>query len=127
MGQRSGCSNKGIVLANSWHEPFGLVGGLETMAVGGNACTGISAEEYAVPGRNALVLQTSDPREFLGLFRRLRTNPAEAKSIRREARAAARRYAWGEMFERLFLLQLDLLRAIRRVPSTAPATVQSPA
>ena len=115
-----------VVLANSGHEPFGLVG-LETMAAGGIACTGISGEEYAVPGRNALVLQTSDPREFFGLFRRLKANPAEAKSIRREARATARRYAWGEIVERLFLPQLDLLRAIRGVPSTATATVQSPA
>ena len=106
-----------VVLANSGHEPFGLVG-LETMAVGGIACTGISGEDYAVPGRNALVLQTSDPREFFGVFRRLKANPGQAKSIRREARATARRYAWAEIIERLFLPQLDLLRATRRLPST---------
>ena len=114
-----------VVLANSGHEPFGLVG-LETMAAGGIACTGISGEEYAVPGRNALVLQTSDPREFFGLFRRLKANPGQAKSIRREARATARRYAWGEIIERLFLPQLDLLRATRRAPSIGIATTESP-
>jgi glycosyltransferase involved in cell wall biosynthesis len=110
-----------VVLANSGHEPFGLVG-LETMAAGGIACTGISGEDYAVPGRNALVLQTSDPREFVGLFRRLEADPDQAKLIRREGRATARRYAWPEIIERLFLPRLDLLRSARRVASAGVAT-----
>ena len=97
------------VLANSGHEPFGLVG-LETMAAGGIACTGISGEDYAVPGRNALVLQTPDPREFVGLFQRLKARPAQAESIRRAGRATAKQYAWPEIIERLFLPRLDLLR-----------------
>jgi glycosyltransferase involved in cell wall biosynthesis len=70
------------VLANSGREPFGLVG-IETMAVGGVACTGCSGEDYAVPGRNALVLQTANPLEFVGLFRRLRADPGEERAIRR--------------------------------------------
>src|SRR4030095_2167340 len=37
------------VLANSGHEPFGLVG-LEAMAAAGVARTGISGEDYARPG-----------------------------------------------------------------------------
>ena len=97
------------VLANSGHEPFGLVG-LETMAAGGIACTGCSGEDYAVPGRNALVLQTSDPREFVGLFRRLRANPGEERAIRRAGRATAREYAWAEVIRRQVLPRLDLLR-----------------
>jgi glycosyltransferase involved in cell wall biosynthesis len=84
--------------------------GLETMAAGGIACTGISGEDYAVPGRNALVLQTPDPREFVGLFRRLKARPAQAESIRRAGRATAKHYAWPEIIERLFLPRLDLLR-----------------
>ena len=32
------------------------------MAVAGVACTGCSGEDYAVPGYNALVLETNDPR-----------------------------------------------------------------
>ncbi|HME71212.1 MAG TPA: glycosyltransferase family 4 protein [Myxococcota bacterium] len=96
------------VLANSGHEPFGLVG-LETMAAGGIACTGISGEDYAVPGRNALVLQTQDPREFVGQFQRLKARPAQAESIRRAGRATAKQYAWPEIIERLFLPRLDLL------------------
>ena len=59
------------VLANSGHEPFGLVG-LEAMAAGGIACTGCSGEDYAVPGQNALVLETGEPREFMSLYRQLR-------------------------------------------------------
>jgi len=98
------------VLANSSHEPFGLVG-LETMAVGGIACTGISGEDYAVPGRNALVLQTPDPREFVALFQRLKADPARAESIRRAARTTAKHYSWPEVIKRLLLPRLDLLRS----------------
>jgi len=97
------------VLANSGHEPFGLVG-LETMAVGGIACTGCSGEEYAVGGQNALVLQTAEPREFMGLYRWLYTHPCEARSLRRAGRSTARRYAWPEVLGRALLPRVDLER-----------------
>ncbi len=97
------------VLANSEREPFGLVG-LETMAAGGLACTGISGEDYAVPGRNALVLQTDDPREFVGLWQRLRANPADERALRRSGRATANQYAWPEVIRRNFLPRLELLQ-----------------
>jgi glycosyltransferase involved in cell wall biosynthesis len=90
------------VLANSGHEPFGLVG-LEAMAAGGVACTGSSGEDYAVPGQNALVLETGDPREFLALFGRLRARPEEAWALRREGRATGRRYAWTDVVDRVLL------------------------
>jgi glycosyltransferase involved in cell wall biosynthesis len=96
------------VLANSGHEPFGLVG-LEAMAAGGIACTGCSGEEYAVSGQNALVLQTDDPREFPSLFQRLRTNPQEASALRRAGRATARNYAWTEVVGRVLLPRVELL------------------
>lgn len=98
------------VLANSGREPFGLVG-LETMAAGGVAVTGCSGEDYAVPGRNALVMQTPDPLEFVGLFRRLRANPAEEAEIRRQGRETAKSYAWQEVIRRQVLPRLDLLRS----------------
>ena len=98
------------VLANSRHEPFGLVG-LETMAAGGLACTGCSGEDYAVPGQNAVVLQTEDPREFVGAMHRLRANPQEERALRRGGRATARRYAWPEIVRRLLLPRLHLLNA----------------
>jgi glycosyltransferase involved in cell wall biosynthesis len=97
----------GAVLANSGHEPFGLVG-LEAMAAGGIACTGCSGEDYAVPGQNALVLETGDAQEFMGLFERLRRNPAEERSLRRAGQATARRYAWPEVVRRVLLPRVEL-------------------
>jgi glycosyltransferase involved in cell wall biosynthesis len=97
-----------VVLANSRHEPFGLVG-LETMAVGGVACTGCSGEEYAVAGHNALVMETTDPREFLGLFGELRANPALERAIRRAGRTTAKHYSWLQIMIRHLLPRLRLL------------------
>jgi glycosyltransferase involved in cell wall biosynthesis len=98
------------VLANSAHEPFGLVG-LEAMAAGGLATTGCSGEDYAVPGRNALVLQTRDPREFTSLFGRLRERPDEAQRLRRAGRRTARQFSWREVIKRDLLPRLDLVGA----------------
>jgi glycosyltransferase involved in cell wall biosynthesis len=100
------------VLANSGHEPFGLVG-LETMAAGGIACTGGSGEDYAVPGQNALVLESGEPEEFIGLYRRLRSDPGELRNVRRNARTTARRYAWPEVVRRVLLPRLELSRGDR--------------
>jgi glycosyltransferase involved in cell wall biosynthesis len=97
------------VLANSGHEPFGLVG-LETMAVEGLACTGISGEDYAIAGRNALVLQTADPEEFLALFSRLRNSPNREASIRKAGRVTAKHYMWSDIIERNILPRIPLLR-----------------
>jgi glycosyltransferase involved in cell wall biosynthesis len=99
-----------VVLANSVHEPFGLVG-LETMAAGGLACTGATGEDYAVPGRNAVVLETGDPGELLGWLERLRTRPEEVRSIRRAARSTARLFAWPEVVERVLLPRAELAMA----------------
>jgi glycosyltransferase involved in cell wall biosynthesis len=94
------------VLANSAHEPFGLVG-LETMAAGGIACTGCSGEDYAVPGRNALVLETGDPREFLSMFGRLRTHPREAQALRRAGRRTARQFAWPKIVQQALAPRIE--------------------
>jgi len=95
------------VLANSAHEPFGFVG-LETMAAGGIACTGCSGEDYAVPGRNALVLETNDPREFLSMFSWLRAHPREAQALRRAGRRTARQFAWPEIVQRVLMPRVEL-------------------
>jgi glycosyltransferase involved in cell wall biosynthesis len=95
------------VLANSRHEPFGLVG-LETMAAGGVACTGGSGEDYAVPGYNALVLETMDPREFTGLFEELRHNPVQERAIRRAGRLTAQHYVWSQVLQRSLLPRVRL-------------------
>lgn len=109
-GRRALFRASDAVLANSSHEPFGLVG-LEAMAVGGIACTGCSGEDYAVPGGNALVLQTSEPGEFIGQFARLRGDPRQAARMRRAGRATARQYAWREVIEGSLLPWLSLAEA----------------
>ncbi|HVZ33446.1 MAG TPA: glycosyltransferase [Polyangiaceae bacterium] len=90
------------VLANSGHEPFGLVG-LETMAVGGLACTGASGEDYAVDGENALVLQRNDPEEFGALFARVRRAPALDRELRSSGALTARTYAWPRVVDRALM------------------------
>jgi hypothetical protein len=106
-GRRTLFRSASAVLANSGHEPFGLVG-LEAMAAGGIACTGCSGEDYAVPGQNALVLETQDPNEFLGLFRGLISSPGKAAALRRAGRWTARRFAWPEVIQRVLLPRVEL-------------------
>jgi glycosyltransferase involved in cell wall biosynthesis len=98
----------GAVLANSGHEPFGLVG-LETMAVGGVACTGCSGEDYAVPGHNALVMETDNPQEFAVLFSELRANPVLDRALRRAGSATAKHYMWSKIIQRHLLPRLRFL------------------
>ena len=100
------------VLANSRFEPFGLVG-LEAMAAGGVACVGLTGEDYALPGRNALVLQTEDPYELVGVLDRLRAHPEEERSLRATARRTAKTFAWSEVVSRVLLPRIELLRSPR--------------
>ena len=99
------------VLANSAHEPFGLVG-REAMAAGGLACTGCSGEDYAVPGRNALVMQTATPWEFVRLFTRLCADPGEEAAMRRAGRRTARLFAWPQVVGRNLLPAIDVSHGI---------------
>jgi glycosyltransferase involved in cell wall biosynthesis len=101
------------VLANSGHEPFGLVG-LEAMAAGGLACTGSTGEDYAVAGWNALVLQTSDPQEFVRHFRRLQMNPAEERAMRQRGVVTAKQYVWHEVVRRNLLPHLQPVAGAHR-------------
>lgn len=89
------------VLANSGHEPFGLVG-LEAMAAGGVVITGSTGEDYAVAFRNALVLETDDPAELAAYLNLLLTDPRVAPRLRRGGRATARTYLWDSVIGQLF-------------------------
>ncbi len=91
-----------VVLANSRHEPFGLVG-LETMAVGGIACTGASGEEYARAGENALVIALEDPGEFMAQFDAVFARPNRVEALRRSGLRTARQYTWQRVLERHLL------------------------
>jgi glycosyltransferase involved in cell wall biosynthesis len=111
------------VLANSGHEPFGLVG-LEAMAVGGVACTGCSGEDYAVPGQNAIVLETDDAREFMTLYSGLRADPDRLRRLRRAGQSTARRYAWQEVALSVLLPRVELTSSAQ-AQGVTPAAVAS--
>jgi glycosyltransferase involved in cell wall biosynthesis len=82
------------VLANSVYEPFGLVG-LEAMAAGGVIYTGGTGEDYAVDGRNAVVLQSLAPEEIVGRWEDFEASPPwRTARVRRAARLTARDYSW---------------------------------
>ena len=114
------------VLANSSHEPFGLVG-LETMAAGGIAFTGGTGEDYAVHMRNAIVLETSDPREIESYLTYLDGHGDKKEDIRKSARHTARAFTWEEIIKNLIertesqaLMQGALRRSVRNPVSEPP-------
>lgn len=90
------------VLANSGHEPFGLVG-LEVMGAGGLAVVGSTGEEYAEPDRNAVVLDTDDPREIVVQLRRLQGNKPAATQMKRRGKETAKAYLWSNVLRELFV------------------------
>jgi len=103
------------VLAHSGHEPFGLVG-LETMAVAGVACTGVTGEDYAVPGWNALPLQRSDPRDFVRQLQHLRQEPDEERALRNNGLATALGFGWPRIITRFLFPHVGV-----GVPCRSPA------
>ena len=110
------------VLANSGHEPFGLVG-LEVMAAGGLAVTGSTGEDYAEAFRNALVLETDDPIELVTELDLLKRRPKLAAAMRRRGRVTARQYTWEKVIDQL-LLRVEFAAAQQavRLPRTEPPT-----
>ena len=111
------------VLANSGHEPFGLVG-LEVMAAGGLAVTGSTGEDYAEPYRNALVLETNDPVELVTQLALLKERPKLAASMRRRGRTTARHYVWEKVIDQL-LLRVEFAAALQAV-RPSPAEPKTP-
>ncbi len=89
------------VLANSAHEPFGLVG-LEVMGAGGTAVTGSTGEDYAVHLENAVVIDTDDPNEIAEDLLYLREHPTQVERLRAGAAATARQFTWDEVLHNLF-------------------------
>ena len=79
------------------------------MAAGGVACIGYTGEDYAVPGHNALALETDDPQEFLDLFGTLRLNPAMERALRRAGRLTAQYYTWSRIMHSILLPRLRLI------------------
>ena len=114
------------VLANSGHEPFGLVG-LEVMAAGGIAVTGSTGEDYAEAYRNAVVLETDDPLEIVTELTVLKEKPSLAALLRTRGRDTARDYVWENVIEQLFSrIEYAAERQSVRVPEAKPQ-VKKPA
>ncbi len=87
-------------LANSGHEPFGLVA-LEVMAAQGIAVTGSTGEDYAISFENAIVTETDDPDEIVGYLLYLRRHPEEQERIRCAGRTTAQQFLWDQVIENL--------------------------
>lgn len=88
------------VLANSRHEPFGLVG-LEVMAAGGLAFTGSTGEDYAQHLLNAVTLDTDDPNEIVGSLLFLQEHRSLRRNVCRLGRLTARLYTWDNVLKKL--------------------------
>ncbi len=81
------------VLANSTHEPFGLVG-LEVMASGGVVFTGGTGEDYAQHFFNSIVLDTNDADEIAGYLDYLVAQPEVSQRLRAAGQITARQFTW---------------------------------
>ncbi|MBX5451498.1 glycosyltransferase family 4 protein [Thermogemmatispora sp.] len=87
-------------LANSGHEPFGLVA-LEVMAARGIAVTGCTGEDYAISFENAIVTETDDPDEIVGYLLHLGRHPEEQERIRCAGFRTAEQFLWDQVIENL--------------------------
>ena len=112
------------VLANSVHEPFGLVG-LEAMAAGAVAVVGSTGEEYARPYANAIVIETDDGAEVASALRGLVERPSLANRLRVAARRDAADFVWPKVIEG-WLERLRFLAAKQGVNVTPVTPASEP-
>ncbi len=105
-------------LANSGHEPFGIVG-LEVMGANGVAVVGATGEDYAISFHNCLVTETDDAEEIVGYLLHLRNHPQLEAQIRHEAQRTAALFTWEEVIENL-LGKLEYLAMTRGVAFSSP-------
>lgn len=110
------------VLANSGHEPFGLVG-LEAMAAGGVAVVGATGEEYARSYANAVVVESDDGAEVAAALRGLVERPELARRLRTAARRDAAEFTWPLVLDGLLerLRYVAQHQAVKVRPSAPPA------
>ncbi len=101
-------------LANSGHEPFGLVA-LEVMAAQGVAVTGSTGEDYAISFENAIVTETDDPDEIVGYLLHLRRHAEEQERMRIGGRRTAEQFLWDQVIENL-VSKLEFLARKQGIP-----------
>ena len=94
-------------LANSGHEPFGLVG-LEAMASGGVAFVGATGEEYAEAFTNSIVIETDDASEIVAYVMNLADHPETVRNLRIAAQRTARAYTWQRVID-IMLRRLEFV------------------
>lgn len=121
-------SGADAVLANSGHEPFGLVG-LEVMAAGGIAFVGTTGEDYAVPFLNCVAVDTDDPTEITIGLDFLRKHPDVVERMRRDAQETAESFSWANVVQDSLLgkLQYVAMRQVVTPPGHSQAADMPPA
>ncbi|HVN53321.1 MAG TPA: glycosyltransferase family 4 protein [Anaerolineaceae bacterium] len=90
-----------VVLANSKHEPFGLVG-LEAMAAGGVVFTAPTGETYSNDREGAIALDSETPDEIVLQVNSLQAQAERVRTIRATAPRIAARFTWDRVLEILF-------------------------
>jgi glycosyltransferase involved in cell wall biosynthesis len=121
-------SGSDAVLANSGHEPFGLVG-LEVMGAGGIAFVGSTGEDYAVPFLNSVVLDTDDPSEINIALDFLRRHPEVVARMRSDGQETAQGFSWQNVIVDNLLGKLEYvcLRQLVTPPQDSTAGTVPPA
>lgn len=89
-----------VVLANSVHEPFGLVD-LEAMTTGSVVFTGCSGEDYAMHLVNSIVLDTFDAEEMKFYIENIQTHDDEKNGIQAAAMETAKQFTWDRVVRSL--------------------------
>jgi glycosyltransferase involved in cell wall biosynthesis len=117
-------SSADAVLANSGHEPFGLVG-LEVMAAGGVAFVGSTGEDYAVPYLNSVMLDTEDPTEINIALDFLRHHPEVSARMRADGQETARSFTWENVIVDTLINKLEYV-ALRQLVSPPQKSEPSP-
>lgn len=115
------------VLANSKHEPFGLVG-LEAMAARGVVFTGPTGESYSIDGQGALALDTEDANEIVLELLNLAKHPERVEALRQAAISTATRFCWDKVLD-VLLEKVDLAacrQGVTVLPDSEPPPAMSP-
>ena len=107
-----------FVLANSKHEPFGLVG-LEAMAAGGVAITGCTGETYSMDGTGAIALDSESVSELVHVIEFLINHPQRSQAIRQAGPKVAARYTWNNIIE-ILLEKISLAGEHQRIHPFLP-------
>jgi glycosyltransferase involved in cell wall biosynthesis len=118
---RTAYASADATLANSGHEPFGLVA-LEVMAAQGIAVTGSTGEDYAISFENAIVTETDDPDEIVGYLLYLSRHPEEQERIRISGQETAKQFLWDRVLENL-LGKLEFLARKQNINLTTKRSV----